>query len=489
MTTSNKNFKVKNGLDVNGEITALAIGGDEGGQLNLAKPATGTTLSSNVAIDIYQNRLRIFDQGGTNKGAYIDLSVAADGVGSDLLSGSGGIGQDGLSAYEVAVANGFVGTEQDWLDSLVGPQGPAGADGAQGIQGIQGIQGVKGDKGDTGNTGATGPTGPQGDPGPMGPSGIAYANAPLSYDSGTQTVSISVGTTSGTVAAGDHTHSQSDITNLTTDLAAKAPLASPAITGNASVDNLTINGSLTFNGTATNINSTNLEVTDSMIYLAAQQYDTDTVDIGIYGAYGDSQAGHFHTGIVRDATDGKWKLISNGTEPTGNVVDFASVNYDTLKLGGIESNTTVIGEGYSNSNPALTVYGSYNDENDIQSWRNDNAGEVARITNDGSFVTNNGLTASTLYANDMSGSYLTVANRINGNYTVNGQSAYINMPSNDGTTGFSIDPGTTGSTGLEVKGRNGQTAPLQVWRDFTNAVLAKISANGKLTATIDGGSA
>ena len=39
-------------------------------------------------------------------------------------------GLDGLSAYEVAVENGFIGTEQDWLDSLVGPQGPAGADGA-----------------------------------------------------------------------------------------------------------------------------------------------------------------------------------------------------------------------------------------------------------------------------------------------------------------------------------------------------------------------
>ena len=32
-------------------------------------------------------------------------------------------------------------------------------------------------------------------------------------------------------AAASHTHAQSDITNLTTDLAAKAPIASPALTG------------------------------------------------------------------------------------------------------------------------------------------------------------------------------------------------------------------------------------------------------------------
>jgi hypothetical protein len=28
-------------------------------------------------------------------------------------------GEQGLSAYEVALANGFVGTEQDWLDSIM----------------------------------------------------------------------------------------------------------------------------------------------------------------------------------------------------------------------------------------------------------------------------------------------------------------------------------------------------------------------------------
>ncbi len=38
----------------------------------------------------------------------------------------GNDGENGDSAYDVAVANGFVGSEGDWLDSLVGPEGPAG---------------------------------------------------------------------------------------------------------------------------------------------------------------------------------------------------------------------------------------------------------------------------------------------------------------------------------------------------------------------------
>jgi hypothetical protein len=35
-------------------------------------------------------------------------------------------GRNGLSAYEVAKKNGFTGTEQEWLESLKGPEGPKG---------------------------------------------------------------------------------------------------------------------------------------------------------------------------------------------------------------------------------------------------------------------------------------------------------------------------------------------------------------------------
>lgn len=76
--------------------------------------------------------------------------------------GGGGKGSPGLSAYEVAVENGFVGTEADWLASLEGPTGP------QGPQGDPGPQGPQGDPG---------PQGPQGDPGPQGPPGPAGADA------------------------------------------------------------------------------------------------------------------------------------------------------------------------------------------------------------------------------------------------------------------------------------------------------------------------
>lgn len=134
--------------------------------------------------------------------------------------------EDGDTAYEVAVDNGFEGTEAEWLESLVGKglefewkgtqlgvrvegetvykyvdlKGERGKDieftwrgtelgvriegqtsyqyvnlkgdkGEKGDQGIQGIQGPKGEKGDQGIQGIQGPQGVKGDKGDIGPQG------------------------------------------------------------------------------------------------------------------------------------------------------------------------------------------------------------------------------------------------------------------------------------------------------------------------------
>jgi len=59
-------------------------------------------------------------------------------------SGDGTPGDPGDSAYQVAVNNGFIGTEQEWLDSLVGADGTDGADGANGNDGADGANGNDG---------------------------------------------------------------------------------------------------------------------------------------------------------------------------------------------------------------------------------------------------------------------------------------------------------------------------------------------------------
>jgi hypothetical protein len=67
----------------------LNQGGDEGGELFLDKPVTNTSLSAGITIDIYQNKLRIFETGGSVRGVFIDIANSASaGVGTDLLNPS-----------------------------------------------------------------------------------------------------------------------------------------------------------------------------------------------------------------------------------------------------------------------------------------------------------------------------------------------------------------------------------------------------------------
>lgn len=75
----------------------------------------------------------------------------------------------GLSAYEVAVADGYTGTRIQWVASLKGDKGEKGDKGSTGATGIQGTQGIQGPKGDTG---AKGDKGNQGDVGSQGVQGV-----------------------------------------------------------------------------------------------------------------------------------------------------------------------------------------------------------------------------------------------------------------------------------------------------------------------------
>jgi hypothetical protein len=118
----------------------------------------------------------------------LGVTDGADGApGADGADGSPGAdGEDGLSAYQIAVAEGFVGDETAWLDSLVGPSGPPGADGADGADG------------------AAGATGPQGDPGPNTVTSSTTTNLTgILSGNGSVVGTTAFGTTSGTICEGN----------------------------------------------------------------------------------------------------------------------------------------------------------------------------------------------------------------------------------------------------------------------------------------------
>ena len=126
--------------------------------------------------------------------------VDADGETSATLhnGANGEKGSDGKSAYQIAVEQGYQGSESDWLSSLKGDKGDKGNTGAKGNPGQDGADGksayaiavehgyedseekwllsLKGEKGDTGERGEKGDTGDrglQGVPGEKGEKGDA----------------------------------------------------------------------------------------------------------------------------------------------------------------------------------------------------------------------------------------------------------------------------------------------------------------------------
>lgn len=123
-------------------------------------------------------------------------AVAVLGLAAAMALPLAACGEAGKSAYDIAVEHGFVGTEEEWLESLRGPQGEKGEQGEQGPQGEKGEQGEQGEAGTPGTTptitinedgywvingevtdvkaeGEDGKDGQDGASGPMGPTGPA----------------------------------------------------------------------------------------------------------------------------------------------------------------------------------------------------------------------------------------------------------------------------------------------------------------------------
>ena len=124
------------------------------------------------------------------KSGVVITIVDADGETSATLH-NGANGEKGSSAYQIAVEQGYQGSESDWLSSLKGDKGEKGNTGAKGNPGQDGADGksayaiavehgyensedewllsLKGEKGDTGERGEKGE---KGDPGNRGLQGV-----------------------------------------------------------------------------------------------------------------------------------------------------------------------------------------------------------------------------------------------------------------------------------------------------------------------------
>ena len=144
---------------------------------------------------------------------YAQLLKKIDGKIASLHDGKDGKdGENGKSAYEIAVQNGYDGTETDWLTSLKGQKGDTGEPGAtgakgdpgekgdQGVPGIPGEKGERGEKGEKGDAGTPGKDGVNGINGKDGVNGYSPIATVTETDTGaTITITDKNGTTTATV--------------------------------------------------------------------------------------------------------------------------------------------------------------------------------------------------------------------------------------------------------------------------------------------------
>jgi hypothetical protein len=92
---------------------------------------------------------------------------------------------------------------------------------------------------------------------------------------------------------------------------------------------LAITGDLVISGNTVTQDVTTITTEDSLIKLAANNV-ADAIDIGFYGQY--TNGGTKYTGLVRDATDGVFKLFTNEeVDPTDNVVSYGAENRATIE--------------------------------------------------------------------------------------------------------------------------------------------------------------
>ncbi len=135
-------------------------------------------------------------------------------------------------------------------------------------------------------------------------------------------------TFTGKVTASDTTESTSTTTGSLV-VSGGAGIAKDVYVGG----DLIITGDFTVNGTTTTVNATDLTITDPLIYVG-EGNNANTSDLGIVASFDDGT--YQHSGLVRDASAGKWKLFKGVTDEPTTTVNFTQGSLDTLALGAIE---------------------------------------------------------------------------------------------------------------------------------------------------------
>lgn len=125
---------------------------------------------------------------------------------------------------------------------------------------------------------------------------------------------------------------------------------------------LIVSGNLTIEGTTTTVNATDLVVTDPLIYIG-EGNSANLVDLGLVSSFNDGT--YQHSGIVRDASAGKWKVFKGVTDEPTTTINFAQGSLDDLAANNVEvagivfTDGTQTKEGVVSRTPIIQKTASY----------------------------------------------------------------------------------------------------------------------------------
>lgn len=287
----------------------------------------------------------------------------------------------------------------------------------------------------------------------------------------------------------------------------KTDRASQTINGD-----IAISGNLVVSGNTITQDVETIRTEDSLIKLAANNA-ADSLDIGFYGQY--ENDGTKYAGLVRDATDGVFKLFAGETsDPTDNVVSYGVETIATLHTN-ITGNTVSVVDGTFSGNVQTTGYvavtgnvsaAKANVTNDIGVGGNSyvigtsyiGTGQKNQIValDDNSLEVRGGWGDNSGTLNLLGGNYSDSYSKISlgGDKVITQQANVVNFSTFDGATlAVKVDSVNTTATdfntgALQVKGGAGITDDLFVGGDLTitgntNIGSITIGALGDISAS------
>jgi hypothetical protein len=85
--STTNDVQITGSLNVNGTAVIGGSIGEEGGEMMFVKPITNTNISgSGIIIDSYRDSIRIFEQSGSTRGAFLDITKQSNSVGSQIVT-------------------------------------------------------------------------------------------------------------------------------------------------------------------------------------------------------------------------------------------------------------------------------------------------------------------------------------------------------------------------------------------------------------------